>query len=125
MTKSLMTMALYGGRAPCRSHRCDCGRTAWIIPVQVCRPSLYRWHDLDALQTEQPNGLSGNVPMIPPDSESSSVPRTKASPEIQSPLHFYNIVIVVTTNRFLVKYCKPNWNKFIQTLFENFKFQWT
>jgi hypothetical protein len=48
-------------------------------------------NDLNALQTEQPNGLSGNVPMKPPYSGSSSVPRTKASPEIQSPSHFYNI----------------------------------
>jgi hypothetical protein len=102
-----------------------CGRTAWIIPVQVRRPSLYRWHDLDALQMEQPNGMSGNIPMKPPDSGSSSVLRTMASPKIQAPLHFYNIVIVVITNRFLVKYYKPNWNKFIQTLFENFKFQRT
>jgi hypothetical protein len=55
----------------------------------------------------------------------SSVPRTKARPEIQSPLHFYNIIIVVITNRFLVKYYKLNWNKFIQALFEDFKFQRT
>jgi hypothetical protein len=35
----------------------------------------------------------------------SSVPCTKVSLEIQSPLHFYNIVIVVITNWFLVEYC--------------------
>jgi hypothetical protein len=46
-----------------------CGRTAWIIPAQVRRPLLYRRHDLNTLQTEQPNGLSGNVLMKPPDSE--------------------------------------------------------
>jgi hypothetical protein len=33
-----------------------------------CVDHLYKRHDLNALQTEQPNGLSGNVPMKPPDS---------------------------------------------------------
>jgi hypothetical protein len=51
-----------------------CGRTAWIILAQVRRPSLYRRHGLNALQTEQPIGLSGNVPMKPPDS--GSIKRT-------------------------------------------------
>jgi hypothetical protein len=45
-----------------------CGRTAWIIRAQVRIPSLYRRHDLNALQMEQPNGLSSNIPMKPPDS---------------------------------------------------------
>jgi hypothetical protein len=47
--------------------------------------------DLNALQTEQSNGLSGNVPMKPSNSGSSSVPRTKVSPEIQLPSYCYNI----------------------------------
>jgi hypothetical protein len=40
------------------------------IPAQVRRLSLYRRYDLNALQMEQPNGLSANVPMKPPDSGS-------------------------------------------------------
>jgi hypothetical protein len=60
------------------------GRTAWIIPVHVRRPSLYKRQDLIALQTEQLIGLSGHRSIEPRLHRIDiGLPRTKASPALQ------------------------------------------
>jgi hypothetical protein len=62
----------------------DCGRTAWIIPIQVRRPSLFRRQGLNALQTKQLIGLSGHRPIQPRLHRIDvGLPRMKASPALQ------------------------------------------
>jgi hypothetical protein len=85
----------------------ECGRTAWIILAQVCRPSLYRRHDLNALQTEQPNGLSSNVMMKPPDSGSNK--RTSHEGESRD-----TITIIFLQHRHS-SYYKPGSDRVLQT----------
>ena len=44
----------------------SCGRTTWIIPAQVRRPSPERQHRLKRTSNGTILGLSGNVPIQPP-----------------------------------------------------------
>jgi hypothetical protein len=61
-----------------------CGKTVWIIPVQVRRPSLYKQQDLNALQTEQLIGLSSHRPIQPRwHMIDVGLPRTMTSPALQ------------------------------------------